>query len=571
MEMRKKKLPIGIENLEKLCSDDFYYIDKTGLIRELLNNWGEVNLFTRPRRFGKTLNMSMLKYFFEIGSERRLFDGLEISKEKDLCEEYMAKFPVISITLKGASGGTFQEAKGMLRRIIGNEAMRYQLLMQSDRLTQIERGQYEALVNIDKTGAFTMSDDLLEDSLLVLSKLLQKHYGKGVVMLIDEYDVPLEKAYQSGYYGSMMELVRGLFGNAFKTNDSLEFAVLTGCLRVSKESIFTGLNNFSVYTIKDVQYNEAFGFTDEEVREMLQYYGFMEKYHAIKEWYDGYRFGNLAIYCPWDVVCYCHALKMQPSAEPQNYWVNTSSNDIIRSFLGRANATTRNEIEMLMNGGSIKKMVHQELTYRDFGSGQDNLWSILFTTGYLTQRCTLAGDLTELVIPNREIRWIFTWQIHKWFGEETVRNTGRLEKFCRAFQENDAMAIENGFNDYLGDMISIRDTGAPKEMKENFYHGILLGILGNRNDWIVRSNAESGEGYSDISIEIRQKRIGIVIELKYARDAAFEWGCREALKQIRDKKYKDSLLKNGMETIYQYGIACYRKQCRVVSGPVTME
>ena len=443
--------------------------------------------------------------------------------------------------------------------------------MQSDRLTQIERGQYEALVNIDKTGAFTMSDDLLEDSLLVLSKLLQKHYGKGVVMLIDEYDVPLEKAYQSGYYGSMMELVRGLFGNAFKTNDSLEFAVLTGCLRVSKESIFTGLNNFSVYTIKDVQYNEAFGFTDEEVREMLQYYGFMEKYHAIKEWYDGYRFGNLAIYCPWDVVCYCHALKMQPSAEPQNYWVNTSSNDIIRSFLGRANATTRNEIEMLMNGGSIKKMVHQELTYRDFGSGQDNLWSILFTTGYLTQRCTLAGDLTELVIPNREIRWIFTWQIHKWFGEETVRNTGRLEKFCRAFQENDAMAIENGFNDYLGDMISIRDTGAPKEMKENFYHGILLGILGNRNDWIVRSNAESGEGYSDISIEIRQKRIGIVIELKYARDAAFEWGCREALKQIRDKKYKDSLLKNGMETIYQYGIACYRKQCRVVSGPVTME
>ncbi len=567
----KAKLPMGIENFRRLRTEGFYYVDKTGLIKDFLENLAYVNLFTRPRRFGKTLNMSMLKYFFEIGSERRLFDGLEISKENDLCEEYMAKFPVISITLKGASGGTFQEAKGMLRRIIGNEAMRYQLLMQSDRLTQIERGQYEALVNIDKTGAFTMSDDLLEDSLLVLSKLLQKHYGKGVVMLIDEYDVPLEKAYQSGYYGSMMELVRGLFGNAFKTNDSLEFAVLTGCLRVSKESIFTGLNNFSVYTIKDVQYNEAFGFTDEEVREMLQYYGFMEKYHAIKEWYDGYRFGNLAIYCPWDVVCYCHALKMQPSAEPQNYWVNTSSNDIIRSFLGRANATTRNEIEMLMNGGSIKKMVHQELTYRDFGSGQDNLWSILFTTGYLTQRCTLAGDLTELVIPNREIRWIFTWQIHKWFGEETVRNTGRLEKFCRAFQENDAMAIENGFNDYLGDMISIRDTGAPKEMKENFYHGILLGILGNRNDWIVRSNAESGEGYSDISIEIRQKRIGIVIELKYARDAAFEWGCREALKQIRDKKYKDSLLKNGMETIYQYGIACYRKQCRVVSGPVTME
>ena len=561
----KAKLPMGIENFRRLRTEGFYYVDKTGLIKDFLENLAYVNLFTRPRRFGKTLNMSMLKYFFEIGSERRLFDGLEISKEKDLCEEYMAKFPVISITLKGASGGTFQEAKGMLRRIIGNEAMRYQLLMQSDRLTQIERGQYEALVNIDKTGAFTMSDDLLEDSLLVLSKLLQKHYGKGVVMLIDEYDVPLEKAYQSGYYGSMMELVRGLFGNAFKTNDSLEFAVLTGCLRVSKESIFTGLNNFSVYTIKDVQYNEAFGFTDEEVREMLQYYGFMEKYHAIKEWYDGYRFGNLAIYCPWDVVCYCHALKMQPSAEPQNYWVNTSSNDIIRSFLGRANTALRNEVEQLMMGNSVRKIIRQELTYRDLGSDLENIWSILFTTGYLTQCGVQEGELTELIIPNREIEWIFARQIREWFKEETTKNREGLESFCRAFQENNTAAIEEGFNAYLKKTISIRDTNAKREMKENFYHGILLGIFGNMDRWVVRSNAESGEGYSDISIEIEDEEIGILIELKYAEKAAFGQGCREALEQINDRNYQEALLDDGMKTIYKYGLACYKKRCKAIS------
>ena len=568
---KTKKVPMGIEDFEEMRTMGYYYVDKTGLIRTLLENPGKVNLFTRPRRFGKTLNMSMLKYFFEAGSDCTLFDGLEISGEKGLCQEYLGKFPVISISLKNAEGDTLDKARKKFRSIIGNEAIRFSFLADSDRLNRTERWQYEKLIELDPRGDFAMSQELLENSLWLLSSFLHKHYGQKTVILIDEYDVPLHKAYQAGYYDAMADFIRALFGQALKTNGSLYFAVLTGCLMISKESIFTGLNNFKVYTIKDVRYKEYFGFTDAEVGQMLAHYNITSQYGAIKEWYDGYLFGNLGIYCPWDVMNYCGDLRDGSVDRPQNYWVNTSSNDIIRSFLGRANATTRNEIEMLMNGGSIKKMVHQELTYRDFGSGQDNLWSILFTTGYLTQRCTLAGDLTELVIPNREIRWIFTWQIHKWFGEETVRNTGRLEKFCRAFQENDAMAIENGFNDYLGDMISIRDTGAPKEMKENFYHGILLGILGNRNDWIVRSNAESGEGYSDISIEIRQKRIGIVIELKYARDAAFEWGCREALKQIRDKKYKDSLLKNGMETIYQYGIACYRKQCRVVSGPVTME
>ena len=544
----KTKLPMGIENFERIRKEGFYYVDKTGLIKDFLENPAYVSLFTRPRRFGKTLNMSMLRYFFEVGGDSALFDGLEISKECELCKEYMGKFPVISVTLKGAVGRTFDEAKGMLRRIIGKEAQRFSFLMQSNRLTLMELQQYKALVEVDQKGVFTMEDEILKDSLLILSQLLQKHYGQSAVMLIDEYDVPLDKAYQSGYYDDMVELLRSLFGNAFKTNDSLYFAVLTGCLRVSKESIFTGLNNFRVYTVKDVQYNEYFGFTDTEVRGMLEYYGFMEKYCAVRDWYDGYRFGELDIYCPWDVVSYCHALKMHPAEKPQNYWVNTSSNDIIRSLLNKANATTKNEIEHLMNGNSIKKMIRQELTYRDLDSEPDSLWSILFTTGYLTQ-CGTQGDLTELVIPNKEIQWIFSWQIHAWFREETIRNTDRLERFSGALQENDVAVVERELNEYLGDMISIRDTSTRKEMKENFYHGILLGILSNIDDWVVQSNAESGDGYSDISVEIRRSGIGIVIELKYAEDGAFDVGCKEAMKQIKDRGYEKSLIKDGMRPV----------------------
>ena len=454
----------------------------------------------------------------------------------------------------------------MLRRMIGKEAMRFQFLMQSENLTEIEKSQYRALVNTDKTGAFTMPDELLKDSLQMLSQLLQKHYHQSVVILIDEYDVPLDKAYQSGYYDAMVELIRVLFGNAFKTNSSLYLAVLTGCLRISKESIFTGLNNFNVYTVKDVQYKEYFGFTDNEVKALLKYYGFTDKYNRIKEWYNGYRFGDLDIYCPWDVVSYCHALKMNPLTEPQNYWVNTSSNSIIRSFLGRANATMKNEIEQLINGKTVKKRIHQELTYRDLDSRQDHLWSILFTTGYLTQCGTQTGDVTELVIPNKEIQWIFVEQIRDWFDDETIKNRERLENFCRAFEENNVLAIENVFQEYLEDMISIRDTSVRKGMKENFYHGLLLGILGNMDNWIVQSNAESGDGYSDISIEIRRKRIGIVIELKYAENGAFEEACKEAMEQINERNYEKSLEGDGMTTIYKYGIACYKKRCKVISG-----
>lgn len=570
----KAKLPMGIENFERIRKEGFYYIDKTGLIKDLLENPAYVNLFTRPRRFGKTLNMSMLKCFFEMGmtsDNSTIFDGLEISEEKELCEAYMGKFPVMSITLKGATGGNFEEAKVMLRRIIGVEAMRFRFLLQSDRLDDTERSQYGALVNTDQTGTFTMSDDLLKDSLRIMSQLLKKHYGQDAVLLIDEYDVPLDKAYQSGYYDSMVELIRSLFGSALKTNDSLKFAVLTGCLRISRESIFTGLNNFKVYTVKDVRYKEYFGFTDAEIRQMLEYYGVSDQYHAVKEWYDGYLFGNLGIYCPWDVINYCGDLRDGSATKPQNYWVNTSSNDIIRRFLVKADAVTRDEIELLINGGCVKKMIHQELTYRDLDSDIDNLWSILYTTGYLTQAEEDIDvdedeeELSALVIPNREIHWIYVQQIRKWFKEEARKDTQKLENFCRAFEENETAVIEKEFTSYLRKTISIRDTGVRKDMKENFYHGILLGLFGNMDGWKVRSNAESGDGYCDISVEVEDRDIGLVIELKYAENAAFDDACKEALEQIRSRNYEEVLLDDGMKSIYRYGIACYKKRCKVVS------
>ena len=563
-----KKLPMGIEDFKRIRTDNFYYIDKTGLIRDLLKNIAYVTLFTRPRRFGKTLTMSMLRYFFETGSDPSLFDGLEIAKEKELCGQYMGKFPVIAISLKDVTGRNFEKAKSNLRSVIGDEALRFQFLADSTALSDVERRQYGALIELNEQKEYAMSDGILEKSLTTLSHLLQKHCGTNTVLLIDEYDVPLDKAYQSGYYDEMTDLIRRMFGKALKTNDSLQLAVLTGCLRISKESIFTGLNNFKIITIKDVLYNEYFGFTDAEIREMLAYYDKMDRYDMIKEWYDGYRFGDLEVYCPWDVVSYCHELKMNPNANPQNYWVNTSSNDIIRRFVSMAKQSTRNEIEQLIEGGSIRKKIHQELTYRDLDSKIDNLWSLLYTTGYLTQRGQEENGMTELVIPNREINWIFVEQIREWFNEEVSRDSQKLQSFCRAFEENDTAAIEEGFNAYLRKTISIRDTYTRKEMKENFYHGILLGIFGNMDDWDIQSNAESGDGYSDITVEIESRGTGIVIELKYAENAAFDAACREALQQIRDRNYEEVLIDDGMKTIRRYGIACYKKRCRVVSEAI---
>lgn len=562
----KARLPVGMEDFERIRKEGFYYADKTGLIKELLENMAYVTLFTRPRRFGKSLNMSMLKKFFETGSDGTIFDGLEIAKEKKLCDEYMGKFPVIAISLKSVEGDTFEKAQNKLRTIIGTEADRFSFLADSGRLTEAERKQYKALIHVNDNGIFTMPEELLKNSLFLLSCCLQKYYGQKTVILIDEYDVPLDKAYQSDYYDAMVDLIRNLFGQALKTNSSLQFAVLTGCLRISKESIFTGLNNFSVYTIKDVQYKEYFGFSDREVREMLEYYGFMEKYDAIKEWYDGYRLGGLEIYCPWNVISYCHALKMDSSVRPQNYWVNTSGNSIIRKFIDKADGITKEEIERLISGESVKKKIRQELTYRDLDSSIDNLWSILFTTGYLTQCGKGGGEPAELVIPNREIQWIFREQIQEWFEAETRKDMTRLKNFCKAFEEKDTEAIEKGFTSYLRKTISIRDTNVRKEMKENFYHGILLGLFADMKDWKVRSNAESGEGYSDISVEVEEKEIGIIIEFKYAGKAEFDEACQKALKQINDRNYEETLVDDGMKTIHKYGIACYKKRCKVISG-----
>lgn len=563
-----KKLPIGIEHFEEMRREDFYYVDKTGMIKELLENKAKVNLFTRPRRFGKSLNMSMLKYFFEYGCDSSLFEGLAIAKEDKLCQEYMGKFPVVSVTLKGAGSLEFQTARGMLCSIVGNEAMRFAFLENSSRLSDREKEQYRQLVNVDTSGrqSFIMSNEVLEDSLRMLCRLLQKHYDQKVILLIDEYDVPLDKAQHYGYYDEMSSLLRGMLGQALKTNDSLQFAVLTGCLRVAKESIFTGLNNLRVLTITSKQFDEHFGFLDREVKELLEFYGLSDRFDLVKEWYDGYRFGREDVYCPWDVINYADSLRSDPDAKPRAFWINTSGNDIIRTFLKMAKGSVQREIEELVNGGTVVKKINQELTYRDLYKNIDNLWSVLFTTGYLTKRGETESEAYYLAIPNLEIRKIFIEQVMEWIQEEARKDTQKLDAFCDAFARGDAEAAEAGFGDYLWRTISVLDTGARKEKKEHFYQGVLLGLLGHREEWDIRSNAETGEGFCDILIEIRDERIGIAIELKYAREDGLEAGCREALEQIENRRYESKLLQDGMKTIYKYGIACRKKECMVRMG-----
>ena len=563
-----KKLPIGIEHFEEMRREDFYYVDKTGMIKELLENKAKVNLFTRPRRFGKSLNMSMLRYFFEYGCDSSLFEGLAIAKEDKLCQEYMGKFPVVSVTLKGAGSLEFQTARGMLCSIVGNEAMRFAFLENSSRLSDREKEQYRQLVNVDTSGrqSFIMSNEVLEDSLRMLCRLLQKHYDQKVILLIDEYDVPLDKAQHYGYYDEMSSLLRGMLGQALKTNDSLQFAVLTGCLRVAKESIFTGLNNLRVLTITSKQFDEHFGFLDREVKELLEFYGLSDRFDLVKEWYDGYRFGSEDVYCPWDVINYADSLRSDPDAKPRAFWINTSGNDIIRTFLKMAKGSVQREIEELVNGGTVVKKINQELTYRDLYKNIDNLWSVLFTTGYLTKRGETESEAYYLAIPNLEIRKIFIEQVMEWIQEEARKDTQKLDAFCDAFARGDAEAAEAGFGDYLWRTISVLDTGARREKKEHFYHGVLLGLLGHREEWDIRSNAETGEGFCDILIEIRDERIGIAIELKYAREDGLEAGCREALEQIENRRYESKLLQDGMKIIYKYGIACRKKECMVRMG-----
>ena len=560
-----KKLPIGIDGFEKIRKNNFYYVDKTMLIAELLQNWGEVNLFTRPRRFGKTLNMSMLKCFFEVGCDKTLFDGLNISQEKELCEQYMGQFPVISISLKSIDGLNYRQAYGALCSVIGMEAMRFYFLTESEKLSVEEKAMYTQLIKVgnEQGGMFAMTDTIMLTSLKVLSQLLFRHYGRKVIVLIDEYDVPLDKAFQRGYYEEMVSLIRNLFGNVLKTNDALQFAVLTGCLRISKESIFTGLNNLNVMTVSDPYFCDSFGFTDDEVGELLRSYGLEEFHNTMRDWYDGYQFGTASIYCPWDVIKYVQILLRDREAEPENYWANTSGNDLVRRFIEKANKNTKAEIEQLVNGGTIIKNIKKELTYREIDDSIENVWSVLFATGYLTQRGRSSGKQLRLTIPNKEIRELFIDLVKDWFKETSRADLSKIEKFCKAFPDGDAVLIEEMLRDYLWDSISVRDTAVRRNRKENFYHGMLLGLLQSQGNWLIQSNAELGEGYSDISI-CTSNRTEIVIELKYADDGNLEKGCKEALKQIEERKYAIGLQRKGMKNIIKYGIAFCEKECMVV-------
>ena len=556
-----KKLPIGIENFEEMRREDFYYVDKSHVIEQLLTQWGKVNLFTRPRRFGKSLNMSMLQSFFEIGKDKTLFDGLRISDNQELCEKYQGKFPVVSVSLKGINGATYEEARRFLIKIINEEARRLSVLSDS---TELDETDHELLTQLKKKE---MTNDSLVYSIRELTELLEKHYGSKVIVLIDEYDVPLAKANENGYYDEMVLLIRNLFENALKTNSSLKFAVLTGCLRIAKESIFTGLNNFKVYSITDKSFDETFGFTDAEVKELLRYYGQEKYYETVKEWYDGYRFGNVDVYCPWDVINFCSDHLADPGLEPKNYWVNTSGNSVISHFIdsvGKPQKLTRMELEQLVNGGIVQKEINSELTYKELYSSIDNLWSTLFMTGYLTQRGEPSGNRYNLVIPNREIRNIITNHILKMF-KENVKDDGKtVSDLCDALLNQNPEKVELIFTEYMKKTISIRDTFAQKPTKENFYHGLLLGILGFKENWSVMSNRESGDGFGDILIRIEDEDVGIVIEVKYADDGNLQGECEKALQQIIDIRYTEALEQEGIHTIIKYGIACYRKKCKVL-------
>ena len=555
------KLPVGIDDFKKLRQSDFYYIDKTRLIEQLLQNWGEVNLFTRPRRFGKTLNMSMLKNFFELGADQSLFEGLYIAQNHGLCEQYMGKYPVIFLSLKGVEGLTFEDARRMFRTVISNEAARHYDLKQSTQLTEEDKQQFGRILE--------GSDEMIVDNIRMLSELLARHYGQKTVILIDEYDVPLDKAFQNGYYREMVSLIRGLFGQALKTNEFLQFAVLTGCLRVSKESIFTGLNNFKVLSIADARFDEQFGFTDEEVRGLLADYQLSSHFAEAKEWYNGYHFGNADVYCPWDVINYADHLRADSTARPEAYWINSSGNGLVRRFVHLADRTTKSEIERLIAGEAVEKAVRLELTYDEIDSSIDNMWSVLFTTGYLTNVGKVelpdGGVAYKLVIPNREVREVFVYQIREWFQQTVVKAPLPMQDLCKAFLMGDATEIQDSLNRILAKMISILDTSARENQKENFYHGLLLGLLRSDPDWEISSNRESGDGFSDILIKTENPESGLVIEVKYSDTMnGLEKACEKAIIQIKDRRYDAVLREDGREDILAYGIAFCKKRCRVV-------
>lgn len=559
-----KKLPVGLENFQEIQKSGFYYVDKTKLIEQLLENWSKVNLFTRPRRFGKTLNMSMLKSFFEIGTDRTLFDGLYISRNQKLCEEYMGKYPVIFLSLKGIDGLSFEAAKYRLTELIGVEAERFAFLADSEKLTENERSKYRAIIHL-VNGKYSMDEDMLVSSLQTLSQLLCRHYGQKAMILIDEYDVPLDKAFQHGYYKEMVSLIRGLFGQALKTNDDLQFAVLTGCLRVSKESIFTGLNNFKVYAADDVRYEEEFGFTNEEIKKLLANYNLQEHFEKVKEWYDGYHFGDADIYCPWDVINYVDDLWSDPNVQPKSYWINSSGNDLLKRFIEQADITTKDEIEQLIAGNAVEKRIRSDLTYNEIDNSIDNIWSVLFTTGYITRLGKADNGVYKLIIPNQEIREVFVQQIREWFNQIVANNRASIDKINQGFLEGKAETIQRELTMFLGETIRVFDTKARNEEKEIFYHDILLGILKNYPGWVVKSNRESGDGFADILLKPKNPDAGIIVELKDVRSLHdLNQACERALEQIKDRRYDIELREDGRNDILAYGIAFCRKRCKVV-------
>lgn len=554
-----KRLPIGIEDFEKIRQEDYYYVDKTGMIGDIIRNGAEVTLFTRPRRFGKSLNMSMLEQFFSLNGKPELFEGLQIMGEPELCQKYMGQYPVISLSLKGINAVSYETAFKIAVRGINESAAMVDYLEQSERLTKNDKESYRELLKRD------MDEAEFYVSLRELSRLLTKHFDKKVIILIDEYDVPLAKAYENGYYDQMIFTMRNFLEQALKTNRNLQFAVLTGCMRISRESIFTGLNNFQVLSISDVGFDEYFGFTDNEVRQLLCYYRQEQSYRSIREWYDGYRFGNVDVYCPWDVLNHCQKLLADPSVQPQNYWINTSSNDVVRRFIEKSDSgMTRQEIEALIAGEEIEKEICQELTYQDMYANIENIWSVLFMTGYLTYHGKPENNRFCLAIPNLEIRNIFTTQIMEYFRKNVQADGKTLKSFCDALEQGDAETVEEILQQYLKKTISIRDTFVQKQMKENFYHGILLGILGIKERWAVSSNRESGDGYSDIVVETENSEKGMILELKYAQDGNLEQACRKALAQTTEVHYAEILEDQGINEILCYGIAFYKKRCMVM-------
>ena len=541
------------------------------MIKTLLQGeMDQVTLITRPRRFGKTMAMNMLNSFLDIRKDsRHLFKGLEIFDEVEICEKWMNQYPTLFLSFKDVDGTTFENAFNFLKFIISEACKQHVYLLDSDEIDEGDKLVFQKL----KTCSASMME--IQSCILRITNMLKSYYKKPVILLIDEYDVPLDKAFQNGYYKEMVSLIRGLFGQALKTNEFLQFAVLTGCLRVSKESIFTGLNNFEINSIVDIAHDEQFGFTDDEVRKLLLDYDRSERYPDVKEWYDGYHFGNTDIYCPWDVINFAKKLVWDPSARPSAFWINSSGNDMVKRFVDKADQTTRDEIEKLVAGGFVEKQLRLDLTYDEIDNTIDNLWSVLFTTGYLTKagevRLPDSGSYAyKLVIPNKEVREVFVLQIQEWFKAVVAKDDDTMKLLSRAILDKDEKQIARQLNIVMSRMISILDTKASDDMKENFYHGLLIGLLrGSNPGWLIKSNRESGDGFSDILIKPEDPDAGIVIEVKYAKEMiSLDAACEAAMAQIKEKRYDEALRDEGRCDILAYGIAFCRKRCRVVGEKI---